>query len=67
MFESLTQTKITKNEKDYIFLCDPSSPLGEVHDVLMEIKGEVVSRMIANQKKEEELSQKQKELESSEE
>lgn len=45
MLKNLTVLEITKNDRTYQLQLDPNSPLGEVHDVLMEMRGFVVSRM----------------------
>jgi hypothetical protein len=45
MISQKTQFKITKNEKDYILICDSDSPLGVLHDVLCEMKGAVVQKI----------------------
>ena len=42
--------------KRYEFHCDNDSPLGCVHDALMQVKGWAVEKMITNQKQEEEMS-----------
>ncbi len=42
---------------------DNDTALGALHDFLMLIKGEIVARMVANQKQEEQQAQAQKELE----
>ena len=43
--------RIKKDEKVYSLHCDPNSPLGEIHDVLMEMKGYVLQRMNEQQEK----------------
>ena len=45
MISQKTQFKITKNEKDYLLICDNDSPLGALHDVLCEMKGLVVQKI----------------------
>lgn len=67
MFKQITMAELKIGERTYSLLCDSQSPLGELHDVLMKMKGEVVDKMIAAHKQEEEMSKKQKELESSKE
>lgn len=42
--------------KEYTLICDSDSPLGCLHDALMQMKGWCVDRMIANQKQEQEVS-----------
>lgn len=48
--------------KLYQLHCDVDSPLGCLHDALMQMKGYVVDRMIAAQKEEEAASEKQKSM-----
>ena len=45
MISQKTQFKITKNDKDYILICDSDSSLGSLHDVLCEMKGAVVQKI----------------------
>jgi hypothetical protein len=40
--------------------CDSDSPLGSLHDALMQMKGWCVDRMIAAQKEEQDISDAQK-------
>ncbi len=54
-------------DKTYNFSCDNDSPLGCVHDALMQMKGWVVDRMIAAQKEEMAASEAQKAAEKPEE
>ncbi len=39
-----TFLQVTKGERIYSFECNSDSPLGEIHDVLLEMKGYVVQR-----------------------
>lgn len=50
-------------EKKYTLTCDTDSPLGCLHDALMQMKGWCVDRMIANQKQEEETAKQMMEQE----
>lgn len=43
--------------KQYTLICDSDSPLGSLHDALMQMKGWAVDRMIKNQKEEQEVSE----------
>jgi len=63
VFKQITVAEVKVGERVYSLLCDSQSPLGELHDVLMKMKGEVVDRMIAAHKQEEEAAKKQKENE----
>lgn len=47
-------------ERLYQLQCDSASPLGELHDALMQMKGWCVDRMIAAQKEEQAQSDAQK-------
>ncbi len=39
-----TVLEVTKNERVYILECNADSPLGELHDVLVEMRGYVIQR-----------------------
>ena len=41
-------------------LCETDTPLGEIHDYLMHVKGYIVDRMVAAQKEEEAVSEAHK-------
>jgi len=45
MIKNLTALEIKIGERIYKFLCDVDSPLGEVHDVMMQMKGQVLKLM----------------------
>ncbi len=49
-------------ERVYEFHCRPDSPLGEIHDALMQFKGMVVDKMIAEHKAEQQAAEEQKAL-----
>lgn len=53
-----TVLEVTKNERKYSLECDAASPLGELHDVLVEMKGYVVQRFqdVQDQEKKTEAS-----------
>lgn len=63
MFKPATIGEVKRGERTYILLCDSMSPLGEVHDVLMEMKGICVDKMIAAQKEEQAQVELQKQQE----
>lgn len=44
--EKLTHLDITVNGRQYKLHCDLDSPLGEMHDAIMELKSYVVERMV---------------------
>jgi hypothetical protein len=47
--------------KSYQLFCDSDSPLGSLHDALMQMKGWCVERMVAAQKEEQAIADQQKE------
>lgn len=53
--------KFENKNKNVSILCNTATPLGELHDFLLEIKGHIVDRMVKAQKEEEEVAKKQKE------
>ena len=64
MFKQITQGLVKVGERSYWLLCDSDSPLGELHDALMQMKGHCVDRMIEIHKKEKEMAEKQKQIDS---
>ena len=62
MFKQITVGEVKIGERTYQILCDSQSPLGELHDALMMLKGHCVEKMIAAQKAEQEHAQAQKQL-----
>lgn len=62
MFKQITVGEVKVGDRVYRVLCDSQSPLGELHDALMQMKGHCVDMMIAAQKAEQELVEKQKAL-----
>lgn len=60
MLKQKAHLEIELQGKKYEFICDQDSPLGCLHDALMQMKGWCVERMIANQKEEESISEKMK-------
>lgn len=63
MIKQKSFISIEKNGRTYQLVCENDSPLGELHDVLMEIKAWAVERMVANQQEEQKAAEKQMELE----
>ena len=45
MIQSKTHFEITINDRKYELICEPSSPLGELHDVICQFKGEIVGKI----------------------
>jgi hypothetical protein len=64
MFKQISVGEVKIGERTYSLLCDPQSPLGELHDALMQMKGHVVERMIEAHRVEKEQVEKQNEIES---
>lgn len=51
----------SKNEKVQL-ICDSDTALGDLHDFLMAVKGEIVDRMVKAQKEEEKVQEEHKEV-----
>lgn len=45
MIRNISKIEIAVGERIYHFLCEVDSPIGEIHDVLMQMKGLVVQKM----------------------
>lgn len=45
MLKNIVHLEVVQNEKSYIFECAPDSPLGEIYDVLSQMRGYVINRM----------------------
>ena len=54
MFKSMTIGAVKIGDRMYQLLCAPDSPLGELHDALMQMKGHCVDKMIEAHKQEQE-------------
>lgn len=67
MLKQKSSLKVEINGKYFELLCDSDSPLGSLHDALMQMKGWCVERMIAAQKEEEAAAEAQKQHEASNE
>lgn len=48
MLKQLAALEVKIGERIYRLLCDHDSPLGEVHDVLMQMKSHVVGKIQEN-------------------
>lgn len=55
-----TSLDVIKNERSYTLVCDPNSPLGEVFDVLEEMKAHIL-KLMTSKKEEEESPQESEE------
>lgn len=45
MIENVIRIQIEKNGRSYSFYCNSDSSLGEVHDVLFQMKEEVIKKI----------------------
>jgi hypothetical protein len=61
MISNKSQLEVKKNDRLYQLTCDPTSPLGELHDVLVEMRNHVIQVMI-DRKEHEELANKPQEI-----
>ncbi len=52
MIENQVILKVKKEHRDYIFLLAPDSPLGEVFDVLTQMRSAIIQRIEAAGKEE---------------
>lgn len=50
--------RFASEDKKLVIYVDADTPLGVLHDHLMQLKGEIVDRMVQAQKQEEEISKK---------
>ena len=50
MFKQITVGEVKIGERVYSFSCDPQSPLGEIHDAILQFHSFVLERMQATQK-----------------
>lgn len=57
MIKNATVLEIKKNERSYQLVLDPSSPLGELYDVLHEMKAYVFQRIQEAEKPKESKSE----------
>lgn len=53
MIKQKTSLEVILEGKNYQLICDSDSPLGCLHDALMQMKGWTVERMIKAQREEE--------------
>lgn len=58
--------RFASEDSKIVLFCPPSTSLGELHDFLMQAKGNVVDTMIAVHKQELEAAEKQKQIDSME-
>ena len=62
----LKQVLIFEEEESgrkYGFTCELDSPLGDIHDVLVRLRGDIVDRMITAQKQDQEAMEQRREQE----
>lgn len=52
MLKNNTILEIKMNERNYQFQCSPDSPLGEIHDVLHQMKAFIIQKIIDAEKTE---------------
>jgi len=45
MIKSMIHLEIKASERPYQFICCLDSPLGEIHDVLCQMKAEIIKRI----------------------
>ncbi len=45
MIKNLTVLEVVKENRSYQLICEPESPLGELHDILAEMKSYVINRI----------------------
>jgi len=57
MFENKTHLFLEVNNRKYTLICDPESPLGELHDVICQFKASVVKRIQEVQESEEKFNE----------
>jgi len=62
MFRSGAVGEIQIGERKYILLCAADSPLGEIHDAIMQLKGIVVDKMVEAQKAQQAEADAQKQI-----
>lgn len=60
MIKQKVVLEVKVDDRIYEMSCSQDSPLGELHDVLMKMKGYTVDRMIAAQKEEQAIADAQK-------
>lgn len=60
MLKQSSILSVVIDDKSYQLICDSDSPLGSLHDALMQMKGWSVDRMIKAQKEEQAFADEQK-------
>lgn len=61
--KQISQVKFESSDKKSVLHCDTDVALGELHDFLMALKGEIVDRMVKAHKGDVDTMQKAKEAE----
>ena len=67
MIKQKTILEVKIGERCYELYCSSDSPLGELHDALLQMKGFCVDKMIIAHKQEQEMAEQQKQLSNEEE
>jgi len=62
MIKNKTVLEVKIGERVYELTCATDSPLGELHDALMQMKGFCVEKMVIAQKQDQEAAEAQKKL-----
>lgn len=57
MIKNIIHFEVSKEDRKYTFFCDPSAPLGEIHDVLCMMKNQIIQQITEAQKRENEAKQ----------
>jgi len=61
MLRQLSRLEVKVGERIYQLSCEPDSPLGEIHDALLQMKGYVVQRIVEIQESEKKKDEEKKE------
>jgi hypothetical protein len=59
MISNRSQLEVKKGERLYHLNCDPTSPLGELHDVLVEMRNHIIQVMMDRKDQEEQANKPQ--------
>lgn len=58
MFKQQVVLEVKKNSRDFCLILPPDTNLGELHDVLFEMRSMVIERILEQKKKEEPVPEK---------
>lgn len=67
MIKQKTILEVKIGERAYELYCPSDSPLGELHDALLQMKGFCVDKMVIAHKQEQEMAEQQKRISNEEE